>query len=105
EVLALAGIAYSAPQPPGSTFKIVTLAGLLDAGTVKKSAKFPIETKTTLEGVELENANGEACGGSLRASFAESCNSVFVPLGAKLGADQLLETAEKLWLHEETAVT
>jgi cell division protein FtsI/penicillin-binding protein 2 len=101
EVLALAGIAYSAPQPPGSTFKIVTLAGLLDAGVVKRSAKFPVETKTTLEGVELENANGEACGGSLRASFAESCNSVFAPLGAKLGADKLVETAEKFGFNEE----
>jgi hypothetical protein len=101
EVLALAGIAYSAPQPPGSTFKIVTLAGLLDAGTVKRSAKFPVETKTTLEGVELENANGEACGGSLRASFAESCNSVFAPLGAKLGAEKLVETAEKFGFNEE----
>src|SRR5688572_2874597 len=86
EVLALAGIAYSAPQPPGSVFKIVTLAGLLDAGEVKRGAKFPVETKTTLEGVELENANGEACGGSLRLTFAESCNSVFAPLGAELGA-------------------
>ena len=101
EVLALAGIAYSAPQPPGSTFKIVTLAGLLDAGVVKRSAKFPIETKTTLEGVELENANGEACGGSLRASFAESCNSVFAPLGAKLGAETLVAAAEKFGFNEE----
>jgi peptidoglycan glycosyltransferase len=95
EVLALAGVAYSAPQPPGSTFKIVTLAGLLDSGVVKRSAKFPVETKTSLEGVELENANGEACGGSLRASFAESCNSVFAPLGAELGAERLVSTAEK----------
>ena len=101
EVLALAGVAYSAPQPPGSTFKIVTLAGLLDAGVVKRNAKFPVETKTTLEGVELENANGEACGGSLRASFAESCNSVFAPLGAKLGAERLVATAEKFGFNEE----
>ena len=101
EVLALAGIAYSAPQPPGSTFKIVTLAGLLDAGEVKRNAKFPVETNTTLEGVELENANGEACGGSLRASFAESCNSVFAPLGAKLGAERLVDTAEKFGFNEE----
>ena len=101
EVLALAGVAYSAPQPPGSTFKIVTLAGLLDSGTVKRSAKFPVETKTTLEGVELENANGEACGGSLRASFAESCNSVFAPLGARLGAEKLVSTAEKFGFNEE----
>jgi cell division protein FtsI/penicillin-binding protein 2 len=101
EILALAGIAYSAPQPPGSTFKIVTLAGLLDSGTVKRNAKFPVETRTTLEGVELENANGEACGGSLRASFAESCNSVFAPLGAKLGAEKLVSTAEKFGFNED----
>jgi cell division protein FtsI/penicillin-binding protein 2 len=101
EVLALAGVAYSAPQPPGSTFKIITLAGLLDSGVVKRSDKFPIETKTSLEGVELENANGEACGGSLRASFAESCNSVFAPLGAKLGAERLVAAAEKFGFNEE----
>jgi peptidoglycan glycosyltransferase len=101
EILALSGIAYSAPQPPGSTFKIVTLAGLLDSGMVKRNARFPVETTTTLEGVELENANGEACGGSLRAAFAESCNSVFAPLGAKLGAEKLVATAEKFGFNEE----
>ncbi len=101
EVLALAGIAYSAPQPPGSVFKIVTLAGALDAGVVERNEKFPVETMTTLEGVELENANGEACGGSLRASFAESCNSVFAPLGAELGAERLVATAEKFGFNEE----
>src|SRR5215210_4648752 len=101
EILGLAGVAYSAPQPPGSTFKIVTLAGLLDEGVVERSAKFPVETFTTLEGVKLENANGEACGGSLRASFAESCNSVFAPLGAKLGPEKLVATAEKFGFNEE----
>ena len=104
EVLALAGIAYSAPQPPGSTFKIITLAGLLDSGVVKRSQRFPVETKTSLEGVELENANGEACGGSLQASFAESCNSVFAPLGAKLGANRLVAAAEKFGFNEEPPI-
>jgi cell division protein FtsI/penicillin-binding protein 2 len=103
-VLGLAGIAYSAPQPPGSTFKIITLAGLLDAGVVKRSARVPVQTSTTLEGVELENANGEACGGSLKESFAESCNSVFAPLGAKLGAERLVQTAEKFGFNEEPPV-
>ena len=86
EVLALAGIAYSAPQPPGSTFKIVTLAGALEAGIARPSSRYPVETAAYLEGVELENANGEACGGTLREAFAHSCNSVFAPLGARLGA-------------------
>jgi peptidoglycan glycosyltransferase len=101
EVLALAGIAYSAPQPPGSTFKIVTLAGLLDSHTVKRSASFPVQTEAVLEGVKLQNANGEACGGTLRESFAESCNSVFAPLGAKLGAEKLVATAERFGFNEQ----
>ena len=104
ELLGLAGIAYSAPQPPGSIFKIITLAGLLDAGLVKRNAKFPVETFTTLEGVPLENANGEACGGTLRESFAESCNSVFAPLGAKLGAQRLVEAAERFGFNEQPPV-
>ncbi|HYM58565.1 MAG TPA: penicillin-binding transpeptidase domain-containing protein [Solirubrobacteraceae bacterium] len=101
EVLALAGIAYSAPQPPGSTFKIVTLAGALEAGVVSKRDTFPVETSTMLEGVKLENANGEACGGTLRTAFAESCNSVFAPLGAKLGARRLVDTARRFGFNEQ----
>ena len=104
EVLALAGIGYSAPQPPGSTFKIVTLAGALQSGVVKRSARFPVSTSATLEGVELQNANGEACGGSLEASFAESCNSVFAPLGAKLGARRLVATAERFGFNEDPSL-
>ena len=104
EVLALAGIAFSAPQPPGSTFKIVTLAGALEAGTVKRTETFPKETATTLEGVELENANGEVCGGSLSFSFAESCNSVFAPMGAELGAERLVRAAERFGFNERPSI-
>jgi cell division protein FtsI/penicillin-binding protein 2 len=104
EVLALAGIAFSAPQPPGSTFKIITLAGALDAGVVKRSETFPAETAAQLEGVRLENANGEVCGGSLGASFAESCNSVFAPLGARLGAQRLVEAAERFGFNEKPSL-
>jgi cell division protein FtsI/penicillin-binding protein 2 len=95
EVLALAGIAQSAPQPPGSTFKIITLAGVLEEKVTKRSATFPVQTAATIEGVELQNANGESCGGSLRNSFAHSCNSVFAPLGAELGAEKLVEYAQR----------
>jgi cell division protein FtsI/penicillin-binding protein 2 len=101
EVLALSGVAFSAPQPPGSVFKIITLAGALDAGVVKRSATFPVQTAATLEGTRLENANGESCGGSLIASFAHSCNSVFAPLGAELGARKLVATAKRFGFNEE----
>ncbi len=59
------GIAFSAPQPPGSTFKIVTTTAALEAGKVKPRDEFPVATAATIDGVELENANGEFCGGTL----------------------------------------
>ena len=104
EILALAGIAFSGLQPPGSTFKIVTLAGALDAGLAGLNSKYPVETKATIEGVDLENANGESCGGSLRASFAHSCNSVFAPLGARLGPERLVKTAELFGFNTDPGI-
>jgi cell division protein FtsI/penicillin-binding protein 2 len=101
EVLGLSGVAFSAPQPPGSTFKIVTLAAALEAKVVKPKASFPVQTETTLEGVKLRNAHGEACGGSLKQAFADSCNSVFAPLGAKLGAEKLVSTAERFGFNQD----
>ena len=95
ELRALAGIAFSAPQPPGSTFKIVTATAALERGMVKPSTEFPVETHAIVDGVELENANGEACGGTFRESFAHSCNSVFAPLGTKIQAGPLVDAAER----------
>jgi penicillin-binding protein A len=104
EIRALAGIAFSAPQPPGSTFKIVTTAAALQEGIVKPSTEFPVATAATIDGVELENANGEYCGGSFRNSFAHSCNSVFAPLGVELGADALVGMAERFGWNGKPSV-
>ena len=41
EILGFAGIAFSGLQPPGSTFKIITLTGALEAGVVKLSGLVP----------------------------------------------------------------
>ena len=101
EVLALAGVAYSAPQPPGSTFKLVTIAGALEENVVRPRERFPVQTAATLSGVELQNANGESCGGTLKQSFAHSCNSVFAPMGAELGAERLVRYAEAFGFNEE----
>ena len=103
EVLALAGVAFSAPQPPGSVFKIVTLTARSRRGTVQRNESFPVQTAATLEGVELQNAHGESCGGSLIDSFAHSCNSVFAPIGAELGAEKLVAAAERVRLQRGPA--
>jgi cell division protein FtsI/penicillin-binding protein 2 len=101
EVLALAGVAFSAPQPPGSVFKILTLTAALEARSVRRNESFPVQTAATLEGVELQNAHGESCGGSLINSFAHSCNSVFAPMGAEVGAQKLVETAERFGFNKD----
>ena len=67
EILAFAGIAFSGLQPPGSTFKIITLTGALEAGPrPRPSTRYPVETEAMIEGVGVENANGESCGGYAR---------------------------------------
>ncbi len=104
EVLALAGVAFSALQPPGSTFKIVTLTGVLGAHLAKPTTSFPVQTEAQLEGVALENANGEYCGGTLVQSFARSCNSVFAPLGAQLGARRLVDVAQRFGFNAPPAI-
>lgn len=100
DVLALAGIAVSAPQPPGSTFKIITLSAALASGAATLSSSYPLRTSATLSGVKLANASNESCGGSLAQSFADSCNSVFAPLGAKVGAKKLIARAEAFGFNE-----
>jgi peptidoglycan glycosyltransferase len=103
-VLAASGIGLSGLQPPGSTFKILTVTGALEAKLTSPSHAYPVQTYATLEGVELDNANGEACGGTLVQSFAESCNSVFAPLGAKLGARRLVGVAERFGFNHDPGV-
>jgi cell division protein FtsI/penicillin-binding protein 2 len=95
DVRALAGQAFSAPQPPGSTFKIVTTTAALETGKVSLDDEFEISNGINVGGRFLNNANGEYCGGTFRESFAESCNAVFAPLGPAVGNDKLVETAEK----------
>ncbi len=101
---ALAGIAFSSVQPPGSTMKIVTTTGALQAGIVKPTDTFPIETGHTIDGFTIQNASGEACGGSLVNAFAVSCNSVFAPLGAKLGAAKLVATAKRFGFDQTPSI-
>lgn len=101
QILGVAGIALDALQPPGSTFKMVTASGVLEAGVARPSTVFPYATYTRLDGVKLENANGESCGGSLSLAFATSCNSVFAPLAVKLGAAKLVSTAERFGFNHD----
>lgn len=95
DVRALAGQAFSAPQPPGSTFKIVTTTAALQKGIVSLDDEFEITNGVNVGGRFINNANGEYCGGTFRQAFAESCNADFAPLGPQIGNDGLVGTAER----------
>jgi penicillin-binding protein A len=104
QILAVAGIGLDSVQPPGSTFKMVTVTGVLEAHVATTHSTFPYATYTTLDGVKLSNANGEECGGSLALAFAVSCNSVFSPLGVKLGASRLVAMAERYGFNQPPGI-
>jgi cell division protein FtsI/penicillin-binding protein 2 len=104
QILAVAGIGLDSVQPPGSTFKMVTVTGVLEAGIANLRSTFPTATFATLDGVKLNNAGGEECGGTLERAFAVSCNSVFAPLGAKLGAGRLVATAERFGFNHDPGI-
>jgi peptidoglycan glycosyltransferase len=103
-VLALAGVAFSALQPPGSTMKIITATAALEAHAVKLSTTFPVQSSATIEGFTLHNANDESCGGTFLNAFAVSCNSVFAPLGAKIGGEKLVSTAQRFGFNHPVPI-
>ncbi|MDQ2622397.1 MAG: penicillin-binding transpeptidase domain-containing protein, partial [Actinomycetota bacterium] len=94
-IRALAGQAYSALQPPGSTMKIITATAGLESGKVSMSDEFPYVTSAPADGREIKNSHDQVCGGVFTDAFANSCNSVFAPLAMEVGEETLTETSEK----------
>jgi peptidoglycan glycosyltransferase len=92
-VRAAAGIAMDGTQPPGSTFKIITASAALTAGVVDLDSYYTPAKYADVGGFKLNNFHHELCGGTLIASFANSCNSVFGPVAVATGGKQMYSTA------------
>jgi peptidoglycan glycosyltransferase len=97
--------AISETYPPGSTFKVITTAAALQAGTtpdtpLTAAARIPLPNSTAT----LENYGGSTCGNgptaTLREAFARSCNTAFVQLGIDTGADRLRGAARAFGLDD-----
>jgi len=76
--------------PPGSAFKLVTAAALLEQG-ITPSETVACPGEATVGGRLFTNAGGEALGQvSFADAFAYSCNTTFAPLAvARLGEGDL----------------
>lgn len=65
--------------PPGSTFKVITASALFEGGLTPASpASCPPDV--TVDGKPFHNAEGDSPAVTVRAAFAESCNTAFINL-------------------------
>lgn len=93
-------------QPPGSTFKVVTTAAALMAGD-DENTSVTGASQITLPGTEttLENYGGAACGAggqvTLMEAFRRSCNTAFVDLSTRHGADAMRKAAKGFGIGED----
>jgi peptidoglycan glycosyltransferase len=101
--------AVAKTYPPGSTFKIVTLAAALMSGrytpdtNVPGPASIPLPQST----VSLPNENGEVCADgnpTLTVALELSCNTVYARVGMDLGQDAVRQQAEQFWFDNNVKV-
>jgi penicillin-binding protein A len=104
DIEAAAGLAFTALQPPGSTFKIITSAAALQAGLTTLNTYYPMESSVDIDGFTMQNAAGEVCGGTLINAFATSCDTTFAPLGDQVGAQRLVAEAQLFGFDEPTGI-
>lgn len=83
--------------PPGSTFKVVSTAALLQRDAVRLDEPAQCPATTTVEGKSFKNYDDfEALppGGTFADAFAASCNTAIVSRAQGLGDQAVHETAE-----------
>ncbi len=87
--------ATSALYPPGSTFKVVTLAGALANGVVTPDSAFPGPSKLEIGGGKVTNFEGGSFSTiSVREATYHSVNTVFAQVAAKMGSRELVRQAD-----------
>lgn len=95
----LLDIALQGMYPPGSVFKIIVTAAALEEGIISP------ETMFLCDGAEEFGEQGEVTVGctakeghgelTLQEAFADSCNCAFIQLGKAVGAENILDMAER----------
>ena len=92
--------ALAETYPPGSAFKVIVAAAALESG-LQPDTDFPDETvydvpETT---ADIRNFSQGACADGdsidLQDALRVSCNTVFARLGVELGADTLVDQAQR----------
>lgn len=94
--------AMTGQVPPGSTFKMVSALGLLDKKAVTADATVPCPKTAEVSGRSFKNSHDMELGNvPFHTDFAKSCNTAFVALAPKLGADGLAAAATSVGLGQK----
>jgi cell division protein FtsI/penicillin-binding protein 2 len=94
--------ALTGEVPPGSTFKTVTAYGVLSNKIAQPSTTVACPKNATIDGHQFKNSGGEAFGNvQMHVDYAKSCNTAFIALGGKLGADKFHQAASDLGLGSQ----
>jgi len=92
---ALVNRAAMSLYPPGSTYKVVTLAAALDSGAATAETTYPGPASIEIGGAPVTNYGGSSYGTiDLRKATASSVNTVFGQLARDLGAEELVSGSE-----------
>lgn len=87
---------------PGSTFKVVTAASVIENKSDIDDWEYTCEGETTIGGVKVTcpHFHGKL---NFKTAFSNSCNCAFAQLGADLGNDKLTVTANEFGFGESFA--
>lgn len=90
---------------PGSVFKIVTAVAGLELGKVKVNDHFNCPGYRMVEDrrIRCHKVGGHGSE-TFREGVMNSCNPVFMEVGARVGVDGMYETFQKLGLFERTGI-
>ena len=99
---ALVNRATGAVYAPGSTFKLVTLTGLLENGLANADTEVEAPASMKIGNAPVTNAGDVGYGViSLQYATAVSSNTAFAQLGVDMGPELLVETAESFGFNKE----
>lgn len=90
---------------PGSIFKVVTATAALEEGVVSEEDTFYCPGYRVVEDRRIRCARTTGHGSeTFREGLMNSCNPVFMDVGARVGVDKMYENYKKIGLFEKTGV-